>query len=92
MTFNIRDKGNQQYAYLIDFKEKKSPNISNTANDSLLRARLDSSTDNVPQSGDVVNRQYMQRGRNYPQSILDRDAQRFGHRWRGMESCCLERG
>ena len=41
-----------------------------------------SDTDNVPQSGDVVNRQYMQSERNYPQSILDRDAQRV---WAQME-------
>ena len=41
--------------------------------------------DNVPQSGDVVNRQYMQSERNYPQSILDRDAQRVWAQMEGYE-------
>lgn len=31
VIFNIRDKGNEQYQYLIDFKENKTPGISNTA-------------------------------------------------------------
>ena len=31
VTFNIRDKGTAQYQYLIEFKENKTPGISNTA-------------------------------------------------------------
>lgn len=30
VTFNIRDKGNEQYQYLIEFKENKTPGLSNT--------------------------------------------------------------
>ncbi len=39
VTFNIRDKGNDQYQYLIDFKENKTPGLSNTVvKNNLLRA------------------------------------------------------
>ena len=38
VTFNIRDKGKDQYQYLIDFKEDKTPGLSNTAVNNLLRA------------------------------------------------------
>lgn len=31
VTFSIRDKGSEQYQYFIDFKENKTPGISNTA-------------------------------------------------------------
>jgi len=31
VTFSIRDKGSEQYQYLIDFNENKTPGISNTA-------------------------------------------------------------
>ena len=44
-----------------------------------------SDTDNVPQSGDVVNSYDMQNERNYPQSILDRDAQRVWAQMEGYE-------
>ena len=30
VLFNIRDKGNEQFQYLIEIKEKQNPNISNT--------------------------------------------------------------
>ena len=38
VTFNIRDKGGEQYQYLIDFKENKTPGLNNTAVKSLLQA------------------------------------------------------
>lgn len=39
VTFNIRDLGEQQYQYLIDFKQKKDYGLSTTAGDAnLLRA------------------------------------------------------
>lgn len=38
VTFNIRDKGAEQYQYLIDFKENKTPGLSNTAVKNLLPA------------------------------------------------------
>jgi len=41
ITFSIRDKENEQYAYLIDFKEIKSHNLSNIVNKDLLRANRD---------------------------------------------------
>lgn len=47
VTFNIRDKGGEQYQYLIDFKENKTPGLSNTAVNSLLRADQVSYEDNI---------------------------------------------
>ena len=38
VTFNIRDKGKDQYDYLIDFKKDGTSGISNTAVSDLLRA------------------------------------------------------
>ena len=43
-----------------------------------------SSTDNVPQSGDVVNRQYMQRGRNYPQKPVTEEDRRMERNYGNM--------
>ena len=54
VTFNIRDKGGEQYQYLIDFKENKTPGLSNTAVKSLLRADSVSYDDTVaPMPGNV---------------------------------------
>ncbi len=41
VTFSIRDKGSEQYQYFIDFKENKTPDLSNTVfekSEDLLRA------------------------------------------------------
>ena len=57
VTFNIRDKGIEQYQYLINFKENKTPGLSNTAVKSLLRADQVSSKDNIAQNKPVVNSQ-----------------------------------
>jgi len=38
VTFNIRDKGKQQYTYLIEFKEDGTPLASNTVVSDLLRS------------------------------------------------------
>ena len=49
VTFNIRDKGKDQYQYLIDFKEDKTPGLSNTAVNNLLRADQASYISSIPQ-------------------------------------------
>lgn len=55
VTFNIRDKGNEQYQYLIDFKENKTPGLSNTAVKSLLRADQASYGNSIHQNDPIVN-------------------------------------
>ena len=50
VTFNIRDKGTEQYQYLIDFKENKTPGLNNTAVKSLVPADQVSYTDNISQN------------------------------------------
>ena len=56
VTFNIRDKGKEQYQYLIEFKENKTPGLSNTAVKSLLRTDRMSYEDSIAQKPDSVNR------------------------------------
>ena len=53
VTFNIRDKGKDQYQYFIDFKEDKTPGLSNTAAKSLLRADQASYSKSIPQKSDL---------------------------------------
>lgn len=62
VTFSIRDKGTKQYQYLIEFKENKTPGLSNTAVKSLLRTDQISYTNNVPQNNIGVNNNSMQNG------------------------------
>ena len=57
VTFNIRDKGAEQYQYLIDFKENKTPNLSNTAVKSLLRADRVSHANSIALTPENVNTQ-----------------------------------
>lgn len=47
VTFNIRDKGSEQYQYLIEFKENKTPGLNNTAVKSLLPTDQVSYEDNI---------------------------------------------
>ena len=56
VIFNIRDKGGEQYQYLIDFKENKTPGLSNTAVKNLLRADQMSYADIVSSPANAVNR------------------------------------
>lgn len=49
VTFNIRDKGTEQYQYLIEFKENKTPGLSNTAVKNLLRTGQASYNNSIPQ-------------------------------------------
>ena len=58
VTFNIRDKGKEQYQYLIDFNENKTPGLSNTAVKGLLRADRMSYDDSITQPEDSVNRKF----------------------------------
>ena len=58
VTFNIRDKGKEQYQYLIDFNENKTPGLSNTAVKGLLRADQASYEDSIPQPDDSVNSKF----------------------------------
>lgn len=58
VTFNIRDKGSEQYEYLIDFKESKTPGLSNTAVNSLLRANQVSYEDNITLPTNEVNSRF----------------------------------
>ena len=46
VTFNIRDKGKEQYQYLIEFKEDGTPAVNNT----ISKRNLLSSTTDVPNS------------------------------------------
>lgn len=55
VTFNIRDKGKEQYQYLIDFKENKTPGLSNTAVKDLLRADQASHAISIPDSSEKIN-------------------------------------
>ncbi len=58
VTFNIRDKGGEQYQYLIDFKENKTPGLSNTAVKRLLRADRVSYDDSIAPTSENVNNQF----------------------------------
>lgn len=53
VTFNIRDKGKDQYQYLIDFKEDKTPGVNNTATKSLLQAYQASYDNSISQKSDL---------------------------------------
>ena len=61
VTFNIRDKGKKQYEYLIEFKENKTPGLSNTVYKDLLRTDQVSNT-NISQDKLDVNDNSMQNG------------------------------
>lgn len=55
VTFNIRDKGKNQYEYLISFKENKTLGLSNTVvDDDLLRADQESFTTKISQTTESV--------------------------------------
>lgn len=58
VTFNIRDKGKTQYQYLIEFKENKTPGLSNTAVKGLLRTDRMSYDDSITQPDGSVNRKF----------------------------------
>ena len=58
VTFNIRDKGIEQYEYLIEFKENKTPGLNNTVASNLLQTdqasydiSISNSAQNVKTSG-----------------------------------------
>ena len=55
VTFNIRDKGKMQYQYLIEFKEDKTPSLSNTVEKHLLRTDQTSSKHSIHQPEQNVN-------------------------------------
>lgn len=55
VTFNIRDKGKEQFQYLIEFKENKTPGLSNTAVKGLLRTNRMSYGDIITHPDDSVN-------------------------------------
>lgn len=63
VTFNIRDKGKNQYEYLIEFKENKTPGLSNTVYKDLLRTDQ-VSNNRLSQKQPIVNTQYMQKSNN----------------------------
>lgn len=75
VTFNIRDKGGEQYQYLIDFKENKTPGLSNTAVKSLLRADSVSYDDTVAPMPGNVNSQFSlsENGTTYKGKFLGKD-------------------
>ena len=68
VVFNIRDKGKEQYQYLIEFDEetaqnnnKKKTSANDTAADGQLRAFMQKSSDTtVSQNGSGVNSKYTQ--------------------------------
>ena len=55
VTFNIRDKGKEQYQYLIEFKENKTLGLSNTAVNNLLRTDQASYISIIPDSTEKIN-------------------------------------
>ncbi len=60
VTFSIRDKGTEQYQYLIEFKENKTHGLSNTVVKNLLRTDQMSYINNVSQNSAGVNSNYTQ--------------------------------
>ncbi len=72
VVFNIRDKGKEQYQYLIEFDEetaqnnnKKKTSANDTAADGQLRAFMQKSSDTtVSQNGSGVNSKYTQNSKN----------------------------
>lgn len=69
VTFNIRDKGKEQYQYLIDFREikKRTTQVSHTVKNNLRQAFELSSNERVSQKSDSVNTQSMQKSENNSQ-------------------------
>ncbi len=63
VTFNIRDKGKEQFQYLIDVKENGHP-VSHTAIEGLRRAYRVSTNTRLSQNNPRVNTQSMQKGEN----------------------------
>ncbi len=66
VTFSIRDKGKEQYQYLIDFKEKNKDGSNQTYGQTDLRRAIDepSSDNRVPQKNSVVKNNIRQSGEN----------------------------
>ena len=58
VTFNIRDKGSEQYQYLIELKENKTPGLNNTAVKSLVPTDQVSYNANITQKDTNVKTQY----------------------------------
>ena len=54
--FTIRDKGKEQYQYLISFKENKTPGLNNTAVKSLLPADQVSYDDSIRNPDRIVKK------------------------------------
>ena len=55
VKLTIRDKGKEQYQYLIEFKENKTPGLSNTAVKNLLRTDQVSYDDSIRNPQEKVN-------------------------------------
>ena len=55
VKFTIRDKGKEQYQYLIAFKENKTPGLSNTVASNLLRSDQVSYDDSIRNPDEIVN-------------------------------------
>ncbi len=70
VTFNIRDKGKEQYQYLIDFK-KEGHLVNHTTANSLRQAYQMPTDSTVPQNDGGVNTQYMQNGTKNSQSSFE---------------------
>ena len=66
VTFNIRDKGKNQYQYLIDFKENKTSGLSNTAVKNLLRADQMSYDTSISQNSGKSTPQAQENAENLP--------------------------
>lgn len=64
VTFNIRDKGKEQFEYLIEFKENKTPGLSNTAVKNLLRTDQVSYSNSIHQKEPIVNTSDQKNQRN----------------------------
>ena len=55
VTFNIRDKGVEQYEYLIEFKENKTPGLNNTVASNLLQTDQASYDSSISQKSQNSN-------------------------------------
>ena len=70
VTFNIRDKGKEQYGYLIEIKEN-GRTVSHTAIESLRRTYRASTNTIKAQNSFGVNSNNMQNGEKNSQSFAD---------------------
>jgi len=64
VTFNIRDKGKEQYEYLINFKEIKGNNPNHTIKNNLRPAGYQPSGNRISQPKPIVNNNSMQNSNN----------------------------